>query len=501
MKKNVLFFLFLTIFCFILTDEIFAEYVWTQYNNSTGYNINSIKFNESFGVMVGDNGIIKTSSNDGLTWINQNSGCEERLNDVFIENNNLIVAVGSNRRVLISQDSGVTWINRPPVNVSGTTEFYSVSVNNSVIWITGSSSLIFKSSDFGQTWEKQYEGSRDIKFIKIFSSGNHGVSIGENILLTTSDGGSNWLPVIPITGTLNFTTGFCLNDYLWFGITNNGDGTYSLYQTFEGPSRWIFLYKFDFAVKSITFINYYSGFAVGENGNIYYTQDNPSIWQKIDIDTSITVNLNSVSFTDSGETIWVSGNNGYYYKRFYEYGELEPQTQEIIADAGGKYFVLKNDTVQLTSEKTIARNKNFLRYSWSAEDADVILSDQDKILCNFESGTSGKYRIKLKVDDYRGHFGEDYAEIYVVDTYSQISSPFSEISVTGNNTGLMLNDYVHTIDLKLESVTSVYNASLYFDLKNFRSVPHLFIANKIEPSFFNEVRPNISLFDDLSYTA
>lgn len=489
----------LFIIIILYSYQVNADYQWIQYNNNTGYNINSIKFKGNFGIMAGDNGIIKTTQNDGLSWSNQNSGCLDKLNAAHIENVDLIIIAGANKRILVSQDGGATWLNRTPNNISSQIEFYGVCAVNSEIWVAGSSSLILKSSDYGQTWTKQYEGVNNIKMIKMYPSGI-GTAMGDNILLTTSDGGNNWSPV-SISISNKFIAGYCLNEYLWFGVIDNGDNTFSLYQTYEGPGKWIFLYKFNFEVKSICFPNYYSGWTVGANGNIYYTPNNPSQWEKINIDTQISVNLNSAAFSNLNDTIWVAGNNGYYYKRFYNYSDSEPEFAGIYANAGGKYFVLTGDAIELTSERTIARNKQFLRYQWSSQDLTVSLENTDKIKSSFQSSEPGRYFVKLEIDDYGTSRSSDYAEVYVFDTYSQIYS--QDAAVSGNNNGLILNGYAHNIDINLKDIPEYpdfKSVSAYIDLKNFRTVPHLFSAMKINPLYFNSVRPNISLFDDLSYT-
>jgi hypothetical protein len=71
-------------------------------------NLNSIKFNNSIGFIVGDNGTIYKSNNSGSTWTLQNIPYNNKLNDVSIINSTNIIITGSGL-LIKSTDGGNTW--------------------------------------------------------------------------------------------------------------------------------------------------------------------------------------------------------------------------------------------------------------------------------------------------------------------------------------------------------------------------------------------------------
>ena len=59
-------------------------------------------------IAVGDNGIIRTSS-DAITWTTRTSGTTENLNGVSYKGSGEFIVVGNNNTILLTDDSGSTW--------------------------------------------------------------------------------------------------------------------------------------------------------------------------------------------------------------------------------------------------------------------------------------------------------------------------------------------------------------------------------------------------------
>jgi hypothetical protein len=71
--------------------------------------LNDVYFANSLFMAVGDNGIIRTSS-DGYSWTTQTSGTTEKLNGVmFNADDSVWIVVGDNNVILQSSDDGSTW--------------------------------------------------------------------------------------------------------------------------------------------------------------------------------------------------------------------------------------------------------------------------------------------------------------------------------------------------------------------------------------------------------
>lgn len=70
-----------------------------------------IKYENSTYMTVGDNGLIRKST-DGISWVTLESGTTETLNNItFNDTDNTWVAVGENNIILESQNNGSTWTN------------------------------------------------------------------------------------------------------------------------------------------------------------------------------------------------------------------------------------------------------------------------------------------------------------------------------------------------------------------------------------------------------
>ena len=63
----------------------------------------------STGIIIGENGVIRKTSNGGLNWINQTSGTGSWLNGMSIQNSNFSVIVGEDGIIRKTTDAGANW--------------------------------------------------------------------------------------------------------------------------------------------------------------------------------------------------------------------------------------------------------------------------------------------------------------------------------------------------------------------------------------------------------
>ncbi len=98
------------------------------------------------------NGVIITSSDDGLTWTSQSSGVSLGINKVAENLSGVLVAVGDSGTILTSSDNGHTWV---PQN-SGINELLTSVATNSLDYLTmiavGFNGRVLRSIDNGVTW-------------------------------------------------------------------------------------------------------------------------------------------------------------------------------------------------------------------------------------------------------------------------------------------------------------------------------------------------------------
>lgn len=170
---------------------------------------------------------------------------------------------------------------------------------------------LLKTSDGGSHWEMVatgQEGSVTIGFgIKtgslLFQDELRGWILGAQCdLLKTEDGGITWTPVsLPEEYTNTFDIGFASS------LQGNICGEYN-FETTDGGESWLGGLNNDHTLTDLCFTDSLHGWMVGEWGEIFYTQDGGSSWEKVDHEASSAA-LKAVSFPD--ETMgWAAGRAG-----------------------------------------------------------------------------------------------------------------------------------------------------------------------------------------------
>jgi photosystem II stability/assembly factor-like uncharacterized protein len=107
------------------------------------------------GWMVGEFGVIFTTSDGGKTWTAQKSPVETTLFGVQFTDTNTGFATGIEQVLLHTTDGGATW---EKVRVPGRKGFvlglYDVAVQGKVGWVIGDSGMLLRTTDAGNTWER-----------------------------------------------------------------------------------------------------------------------------------------------------------------------------------------------------------------------------------------------------------------------------------------------------------------------------------------------------------
>jgi len=175
-------------------------------------------------------------------WVNQNSGTNKFLTDVFFIDQNEGWATGWTGTILHTEDGGLNWNEQnPPPNNAYESIFFA---NELTGWAVGYGGKIINTSDGGETWEDQVSGTNyyllDVQFI----DENTGWIVGGRFA------GSNYNPIRIILHTTN------------------------------GGETWINqLYEYNYPpLKNVHIVDNTIGYAVGESGSIIKTSNGGLNW-------------------------------------------------------------------------------------------------------------------------------------------------------------------------------------------------------------------------------
>jgi len=169
---------------------------WFLQETPTNEALNNLfVINDQTVIAVGPAGTIVRTGDSGATWNLVSSGTLESLQDVFFFDSDRGWVVGTNGLVLASLDGGITWTTVPVQTDANLREVSFVSPTTG--WVAGGpiggdigDPVILKTIDGGLTWESQ-EALFTIR--TMFATSTDSVfGAGGASFMRTTDGGSTW---------------------------------------------------------------------------------------------------------------------------------------------------------------------------------------------------------------------------------------------------------------------------------------------------------------------
>ena len=326
------YFLVLALFLVFLMPSLEAEEEivmgWDQVPISTDNDFNDvIALNETSALVVGENGKIYQTLDYGANWSEEDSGVIQDLN--AIEFNNQVIVAGDSGTVLVN--NGDSWIDN---SIEGAGNLYDLSIPyfdslaNSVIFVSGTGGEIWKWNN--SSWEdlSNFTGTTNDIYAIDFVNENEGFAVGaDGLIIATIDGGKSWeirespekfkelsfydviifgyqgnpisALIVGENGTIiqSSGTGPTAIGYIWKVPSENSHptNTTSTIKSISGSSRFKFwivgddnfvaltedggnsfynqsqLQNSGSDFTAVSFWDGYSGFAVGEEGTVIYT--------------------------------------------------------------------------------------------------------------------------------------------------------------------------------------------------------------------------------------
>lgn len=283
-------FTFLFVLIFGLTA--YAQSGWTLQSGNTRGDLVAIYFTSSdHGWIAGDDGYLASTTDAGQTWTKYPLNTTENINEIYFRNDDHGYLVAG-RKMFVTRDAGRTWeetkIYRTGEFGTGTPEFLSIRFSDKKhAYVVGSvlrrsgkeevviDSLVMRTEDGGDTWQRITVPARTELFHLDFSGNSHGWIVGDGgVILFSTDSGLTWAKQ---------TSGVSLPLYN-VDFRNNNEGyivgkSGTILRTSNGGATWERVFtKFNETLMRVDFADEKNGWIVGYKGDILRSNDKGETW-------------------------------------------------------------------------------------------------------------------------------------------------------------------------------------------------------------------------------
>lgn len=299
--------IFFILIAFVVTN--FANAQWISQNSNTNQDLNCVRFvNESTGLIVGNAGVIRKTTNSGLTWLTINSGTNSNLRKINMINETSGYIVGYSGRILYTSNQGTSWNQQ----VSGTTTHLNsvYFVNAQTGFVVGNSGMLRKTTNGGVDWFNIPTGSNrnlmDVKFL----NENTGFIIGaEATVKKSTDGGINWTTItIPYTGhriLMSIDFADANNGII---VKNNDYASREIFRTTNAGNSWFTMNLGSMhSLREVQFLDSQHGIIIGDEGDYFRSSNGGASW--VMLPTNTMEWFYGVNFVNP-EKGWAVGTNG-----------------------------------------------------------------------------------------------------------------------------------------------------------------------------------------------
>jgi len=181
----------------LLPGTSLSQWQW-QNPLPQGNTLNDLFFiDQTTGWAVGDAGTIMKSNDGGQTYDLFNYPTHLNFSGVEFFDLNTGLVTGDSGIILKTTDGGLTW-NQIDRGFYG--NITDININNDISWLTCDDGTVFKSIDYGESWQLVYSDPL-IQFTSVsFVDASHGWAAGafesySPAMIRTGDGGATWSTV------------------------------------------------------------------------------------------------------------------------------------------------------------------------------------------------------------------------------------------------------------------------------------------------------------------
>ena len=312
----ILKFIFLISILAIFNSYLFTQ-SWVQQNSGTNLHLNCIYFiNSNTGFIGADSGRALKTTNGGINWIIINTGLSRAIYSIQFPDQTTGFA-GVENKVIKTTNSGLNWdttnsIGGKYISFLNANTGYSLNGNN-----------VLKTINSGASWIQSGSiPTTNTSWSIFFTSETNGIVGGTwwamsinfynlQIWKTTSSG-QNWNTVYagPISTYSKIYDVHCTDNNNCFALGNVGN-VYYFYKSVNGGINWNQQQTSNDIYYDQWFIDNNTGWLVGNNGKIIYTDNGAVNW--FSQNSGINSNLNAVFFVNSSIG-YTCGANGVILK-------------------------------------------------------------------------------------------------------------------------------------------------------------------------------------------
>ncbi len=256
--------------------------------------------------VVGGNGSIIRSSDEGVTWSARNTPLRPTpflcLNVLFTDATTGLVA--SNTGTLLrTNDAGGVWQQLPP---NGMPIQKLRRAPDGGVWGFGSVGTLARTGDAGLTWTKRYPGTNAVVFDVAFPDASNIVAVcGSGAIYRSANGGQQWTSTVRPLPTdivsvdfISPTHGFALQKPT------------TLLRTTDGGANWSDTTLSVLSVRCIRFSNPTTGWLLSTStGTVLKTVNAGQTWRTVTVDSSLRYTFQNIIVRSQNE-IWLTGEGG-----------------------------------------------------------------------------------------------------------------------------------------------------------------------------------------------
>ncbi len=303
---------------------------WTPLTSgTTTFLLGVSAVNSSICYVCGYSGLIRKTTDGGVTWVAQTSTTTSNLSSIFFTDVNNGVAVGDNGALVRTTNGGSTWTSIPLTTAGLRCVYFYDLMTGYIVGGLASSGTIYKTTDGGASWTIQTNSATSVIYGIKFTSATDGyfVDYAGEIFITTN-GGTTWTALTSGTTTILSSIDFMNSTN---GIATGRNGLI-LKTTTSGASWTTITSGTTDGLSDVKFVNSTTGFIVGYNistfvGSILKTTDGGNTWA---ISYPGTSSLIRASFA-SPNCGYVVGENGTILKYTSTVGIAEESQESGIS--------------------------------------------------------------------------------------------------------------------------------------------------------------------------